>query len=109
MSESAISYRDRVTPVRLGDRVQTRIWLRKHTGRVVYLPGVSAMNPALEFGGLRWVGIRLDEGGFLSAIVDPTLHFLRNRIVFLTRDESAVEELRTDQDPHGGDSFGAPF
>lgn len=104
-----ITYRDRVTPVELGDRVEMRIWFRKHRGRVVYIPGISPFNEAMEYNGLRWVGVRLEEGGFASLVVDPDAGHLRNRVTFLGRDKVGVVELPPAEDPHGEDSFGAPF
>lgn len=104
-----ITYRDLVTAVELGDRVEARIWFRRHTGRVVYLPGVSSLNRHMERDGLRWVGVRLDEGGFLSAVVDPERGCLRDKLRFLGRDSQSVPGLAPEADPHGDDSFGAPF
>lgn len=95
-----ITYRDRVTPVELGDHVQMRIFFRKHLGRVVYLPGVSPFNPAMEYGGLRWVGVRLEEGGFASLVVDPDGGYLRNRVGFLGRATTGFTELPPEEDPH---------
>jgi hypothetical protein len=34
----------------------------------------------MEHGGLRWVGIRLEEGGFVSAVVDPDASYVRKKI-----------------------------
>jgi hypothetical protein len=104
-----ITYKDRVTPVQLGDRVTIRIWLRKHRGRIVYVPGVSPLNKTMERDGLRWVGVRLEEGGFLSAVVDLHQGFLRSRLTFVGRDRVGCAELKPDEDPHGDDSFAAPF
>lgn len=71
MAGRVVTYNDRVTPVQLGDHVLTRVWFRKRKGRVVYVPGVSALNTNMEYNGLCWVGIRLDDGGFVSTVVDP--------------------------------------
>jgi hypothetical protein len=103
-----ITYKDRLTPVQLGDRVETRIWLRKHRGRVVYVPDLSPLNAAMERDGLRWVGVRLEEGGFFGAVVDPDAHYLRSRLVLISRDADHVAELKADEDPYGNDSFAAP-
>jgi hypothetical protein len=51
-----------VTPVRLGDHVEIRVWLRGRTGRVVYVPGISPLNPNMEYNGPCWVGVRMDNG-----------------------------------------------
>ena len=104
-----ITYKDCVTPVQLGDHVETRIWFRRHRGRVVYIPGVSPLNGNMERDGLRWVGVRLEEGGFLSAVVDPEQDRLRSRLRFVCRDSEGVAELKPEEDPHGEDSFAGPF
>jgi len=104
-----ITYKDRVTEVRLGDRIETRIWFRKHRGRVAYLPGISPFNAAMEYNGLRWVGVRLEEGGFVSVVVDPDGGHLRGNLTFVGRDVLAIPRVPSDQDPHGDDSFVAPF
>lgn len=72
-----ITYKDRVTPVQLGDRVETRIWSRRPGGRVVCIPGVSPLNGS--------------------------------RLRFVRRDSEGVAELKPEEDPHGDDSFAAPF
>jgi hypothetical protein len=104
-----ITYRDRVTPVQLGDRVESRAWFRKYRGRVSYIPGVSPFNSAMEYNGLRWVGVRLEQGGFVSFVVDPTHEYLRGYLRFLGRDAADVPQIAPDQDPHGDDSFPALF
>jgi hypothetical protein len=63
----------------------------------------------MEFNGLRWVGVRLNEGGFVSVVVDPKSDRLRTRLKLVARDNENVEALEPNQDPHGGDSFAAPF
>jgi hypothetical protein len=103
-----ITYSDKVTPVQLGDRVETRVWWRKRPGRVVYVPGLSPLNQEMARGGLTWVGIRLDEGGFVSTVVDPTGLFLVKNEKFLARDPSGFTPLGPDEDPHGPDDFLAP-
>jgi hypothetical protein len=100
-----ITYKDRRTQVELGDRVETRIFFRKHRGRVAYVPGVSRLNATMERDGLRWIGVRLDEGGFMSVGVDPDQNFAIGNLTFLSRDPLDVPEIGADQDPHGDDSF----
>jgi hypothetical protein len=106
--ERPIVYKDRVTQVMLGDHVEVRIWFRKHKGRVVYLPGTSALNPAMERDGLTWIGIRLEEGGFMGALVDPEASFVRTRVTFIRHDPVNVVPLGPDADPYGKDAFLAP-
>lgn len=104
----AVTYLDRTTPVQLGDHVETRVWWRKRRGRVVYVPGISPVNRQMERDGLKWVGIRLEEGGFVSTVVDPEGFFLRKNEKFLRRDTEGFVALRPDEDPHGSDDFLAP-
>jgi hypothetical protein len=81
---------------------------RRRRGRVVYIPGISPLNPEMERGGLRWVGIRLVEGGFVSTVVDPDGQFLRKNERLVRRDPEGVVELKPDEDPHGPDDFISP-
>ena len=74
----------------------------------MYIPGISPINRAMAFNGLTWVGVRLDKGGFVSCVVDPTHGYLRNKLLLLGRDPMNVAELKPDEDPHGEDSFGSP-
>ena len=108
LGSERITYRDRSTSVELGDHIETRIWFRKYRGRVVCLPGASSVNPAMEHGGLRWVGIRLEEGGFVSAVVDPDASYVRNKITLVGRDSYGFEELAPDDDPHTEGVHGGP-
>ena len=103
-----VTYLDRTTPVQLGDHVETRVWWRKRRGRVVYVPGISAVNRNMERNGLVWVGIRLEEGGFVSTVVDPEGFFLRKHEKLLKRDPEGFAALRPDEDPHGPEEFLTP-
>ena len=104
-----VTYSDRVTPVQLGDHVETRVWWRKRLGRVVYVPGISPKNAEMEHDGLTWVGIRLDGGeGFVSTVVDPEGRFLVKKEKLLKRDLEGFTPLEPDEDPHGSDDFLAP-
>jgi hypothetical protein len=100
MAGRVVTYHDRVTPVQLGDHVLTRVWFRKRSGRVVYVPGVSAFNANMEYNGLCWVGIRLDDGGFVSTVVDPTDAYLRHKEVLVKRDPTGYRALDDAEDPH---------
>lgn len=108
MANRVITYSDRVTPVQLGDRVETRVWWRKRRGRVVYVPGISPVNREMERDGLVWVGIRLDDGGFVSTVVDPEGHFIRKNEKLLARERKGFAELKPDEQPHGPDDFLSP-
>jgi hypothetical protein len=103
-----ITYRDRITPVLLGDHVEVRIWFRRHKGRVIYLPGVSVMNRHMERDGLTWIGIRLEEGGFMGALVDPEARYLRTKVTFVRHDSQGIASLEPDADPYGKDAFLTP-
>jgi hypothetical protein len=96
-----VTYPDRVTPVRLGDHVEIRVWFRRRTGRVVYVPGISAFNPNMEYNGLQWVGVRIDNG-FVSTVLDPKGGYLRKYTKLLRRDPSGFTPLGTTEDPHEG-------
>jgi hypothetical protein len=100
MAGRTVTYIDRVTPVQLGDHVETRVWFWKKKGRVVYVPGVSPPNTNMEYNGLCWVGIRLEEGGFVSTVVDPEGAYLRRKEVLLKRDPQGFAPLSEEEDPH---------
>jgi hypothetical protein len=103
-----VTYADRVTPVHLGDHVETRIWWRRRAGRVVYVPGVSPFNATMEYNGLAWVGIRLDgDAGFVSTVVDPIGAFLIKKERLVRRDPADVPVLRDDEDV-SSDTFPSP-
>ena len=94
-----ISYSDG-TPVRIGDRVMTRIFLFfKEYGRVVYLPGVSKpRHPMMEHHGIKRLGIRTDTGGSGGFWIDPKTNKVIHTVTFLSRDETPVEGLATPQE-----------
>lgn len=103
--KKVVTYHDRVTPVQLGDHVETRVWFRRYRGRVAYVPGISPPNPFMERDGMCWVGVRLEEGGFVSSTVDPEGFFLLRKEKLLRRDADNVPTVAQDEDPHRGDSF----
>ena len=74
--------------VQLGDQVSISIWLRSRRGRVVYVPGISALNKEFEFNGMRWVGIRLDDGRLVATPVLSKTHTLKKKVTFIVRDTS---------------------
>ncbi len=85
-----VQYYGNEREVSLGDRVQVSVWFKKHQGRVVYVPGISPMNPEFEYNGLQWIGIRLDDGSLLASIVRPSTGALKRKIHFVRRDNSPV-------------------
>lgn len=86
-----VQYFDKVHEVNLGDRVSIKLWWRKRTGRVVYVPGISALNREFEYNGMRWVGIRLEDR---SLVATPILHktqTLKKKVRFVERDSSPCD------------------
>ena len=88
-----VTYSDGATEVSLGDRVSVSIWFRRRTGRVVYLPGVSRLNPEFEYNGMRWVAIRLDDKSLVATPVLVPTERLKAKIWFAARDESPAEVI----------------
>jgi len=86
-----VRYSDGATEVLLGDRVEFHGWFKRRSGRVVYVPGVSAINVELEYNGMRWVGIRIDDGSLLATPVLLPSECLKARVKFVARDSSPCE------------------
>jgi hypothetical protein len=86
-----VCYFDGTTAVQLGDRVEVRVLLRKHSGRLVYVPGVSAPNAKFEYNGLRWAAIRLENGSLVATVVLHKTGTLKKKIRLLGRDTSPCE------------------
>jgi hypothetical protein len=63
------------TALHLGDDVEFRggllVMFRKFRGRVVYVPGISPLNPDMETGYLTWVAIEVPGKMLLRRLVDP--------------------------------------
>ncbi len=77
--------------VRLGDQVELRVLFRRREGRVVYVPGVSPLNPEFEYNGMRWVGIRLSDRSLVATPVLHKLNELKKKVRFVQRDESPCD------------------
>jgi hypothetical protein len=86
-----VQYSDGYTEVRLGDRVALKILFRRRTGRVVYVPGVSPLNPEFEYNGMRWVGIRLEDRSLVATVVLTNTGNLKKKVQFIERDSSPCE------------------
>jgi hypothetical protein len=86
-----IRYFDGATEVLLGDHVALRVLFRKRTGRVVYVPGISPMNPEFEYNGLSWVGIRLQDRSLVATVVLSKTGNLKKKVKFIERDSSPCE------------------
>ncbi len=80
--------------VKVGDYVQFRawaeLWLRKRTGRVMFVPGISPPNPTLEYNGLKWISID-EEKMKIGGLVDPKTGVVK-KIRFLKRSDDELQE-----------------
>lgn len=86
-------------PVEIGDHVQTRIYfVFPKRGRVVYVPGISPKHARMEHSGLRWVGVKCDDGLTFGTIVDPSTGCLEKKVVLLKRDSSPLETIKPKQE-----------
>jgi len=92
----SIRYFDNAVEVQLGDRVTLKIWFRERTGRVVYVPGVSDLNPEFEYNGMKWVGIRLQDRSMVATPILTATGNLKKKIKFIERDSSAYEPITKD-------------
>lgn len=81
-------------PVMVGDHVEFKtwpeLWLVKHQGRVVHVPGVSPVNSTLEDENLKWACIEF-RGTKFGPLVHPETGILQG-IRFLKRTD---DELRS--------------
>ena len=91
-----IMYFGDATEVRPGDRVSISIWLRRRPGRVVYVPGISAINREFEYNGMHWVGIRLQDRSLVATPVLSEPQTLKKKVRFVERDNSRCDLITTD-------------
>ena len=101
-----VKYSDGLNDVQLGDRVRTRVLFRTRSGRVVYVPGISALNPEFEKNGMQWVGIRLDDQSLVATVVRHKTGRLKEKVEFISRDNSPCklitpEDREFEQDGEG--------
>ena len=87
----AVRYFGGEVEVQLGDRVSVSVWFRRRVGRVVYVPGLSRVNPEFEYNGLQWAGVRLQNKALLSTIVRTSTGCLMKSVKFIQRDASPCE------------------
>src|SRR5215471_5628537 len=87
----AVRYFDGDTDVQLGDQVALSVLFRERAGRVVYVPGISALNPEFEYNGMKWVGIRLDDRSLVATPLLTKTGNLKKKIKFIARDTSPLE------------------
>ena len=80
-----VTYADGVTQVRPGDRVSVRLFFRRRSGEVIYVPGISRRRGTYEHNGLTWVGISLADGWAVGEIVLPETGGLKKSVRFLGR------------------------
>lgn len=94
----AVYYSDGTTPVQIGDEVETRVFFKKTSGQVAYVPGISPVNPEMEFNGLTYVGIRTVDQGIMGVTVMPNSSTIKKSIKFLRRGkESGFREVNPDE------------
>lgn len=92
----SIQYFDKAQDVKLGDRVSVVVWWRRRVGRVVYVPGISQLNPEFEYNGMRWVGVRLENRALLATPVLIRTETLKKKVRFVERDNSPCELITPD-------------
>jgi hypothetical protein len=102
-TDKKICYTGGTVEVLPGDHVELRVWFRRRSGRVVYVPGISPFNGHYEHNGLQWVAVR-SKNMLIGTIVDSVSGDLKEKVKFLRRDESLFEALPNEQelDKHGG-------
>lgn len=86
-----MTYADGVTPVLPGDRVSVRFFLRRRSGEVIYVPGISARRGTYEHHGLTWVGVSLPDGWAIGTIVLPETRRLQRGVRFVGRGPESAE------------------
>jgi hypothetical protein len=90
--------------IEIGDEVEFRggllLMFRKYRGRVVYVPGVSPLNPDMEADGLSWIAIEVPGKMLVRRLVDPQSHCVqRTRLIRRNRSELKVPDaLRSESD-----------
>jgi hypothetical protein len=106
MYKQRVTYYHEKTELNVGDFVKAKVWFRWRSGRVVYVPDISKSNPNMEYNGLQWVGVKIDDGPFMAVVVDPKERTLKKTVRFLGRGE--IEELSPDTDPFAEKDKGHP-
>jgi hypothetical protein len=91
-----VFYRDGVTHIQLGDQVELNggflFLFRKLIGQVVYVPGVSALRPAMEFGGLQWIAVDIPGKALIKHLIDSDTGRLLKDVRLLRRGAATVNE-----------------
>jgi hypothetical protein len=86
-----VTYSDGRTRVLPGDQVSVRLFLRRRSGEVIYVPGISKRRGTYEHNGLTWVGISLSDGWAIGEIVLPDSQRLKPSVRFLGRGTGSSE------------------
>jgi len=84
--------------VALGDHVALRVFFRKTSGRVTYLPGVSRPRSEIDFGGLLRIGVQEQSGAFVAIHVDPETLEVKKGLRFVRRDAVAIPSCPSDEE-----------
>ena len=87
----SVRYFDGSTEVQLGDRVALKVLFKERTGRIVYVPGVSAFNREFEYNGMKWAGVRLEDHSLVATPILTATGNLKKKIRFIGRDNSPCE------------------
>ena len=88
---TTVTYADGTTPVLPGDRVSVRLFFRRRTGEVIYVPGISKRRGTYEHNGLTWVGVSLADGWAIGSVVLPETGRLQKGVRFLGRGTESPE------------------
>jgi hypothetical protein len=86
-----VTYADGTTRVLPGDRVSLRFLLRRRTGEVIYVPGISKKRGTYEHSGLTWVGVSLPDGWAVGEIVLPETGRLKPSVRFIGRGSESAD------------------
>ena len=84
-TDGAACYYAGKVAIELGDRVECRGLFRTRRGCVNYVPGISAVHPEMEHGGLYWVGVSFDNGTFSGILIDPDTGCAQKKLRFVER------------------------
>jgi hypothetical protein len=87
----SVKYADGATTVLPGDRVSVRLFLRRRTGEVIYVPGISRRRGTYDHNGLTWVGISLADGWAVGEIVLPDTQRLKPSVRFVGRGSGSAQ------------------
>ena len=79
--------------VKVGDHVTLRtwieLWLKKNSGRVFFVPGISDHNPSMEYNGLKWVSVRYAGETETGILVHPETGIVKG-VKFVRRTDDSL-------------------